>query len=231
MTSYKVFTIVLAAVIIILVEGCGKDETSVTNPPPGGGGAFTLSGTIAGYPGGSLIARATINKLVPPDSFYVGSDTIENNAVLSMTLVTPPTDFLVPIIVPAGITISDTTCRVTSFGVLRAYNFSSIQLGQITKKNFADTAVQGSFSINYLYCTKAVTITGSDTSINLTDTTVTVYNINASSGWVSFTLMLAVQRQNFRKYEFTSGETAGATWRYEAFPALIIAGKNFLKAK
>jgi hypothetical protein len=211
MRSYKKLISIFAIVTAFI--GCGKDETTINNPPPAGG-AFTLSGTISGYPGGSLIAKAMINKFSPPDSFYVGADTVDNNAALSMSLVTPPTDFLVPIIVPSGINVSDTTCRISSFGELHAYNFSSIMIGHIAKKNYDDTVVQGSFSMQFLYCTKAVTIMGGDTAINLTDTTITVYNINAVSGWNAFTIKLDVQRPDYSQYSYTSGETGGATWRY-----------------
>jgi hypothetical protein len=49
---------------------------------------------------------------------------------------------------------------------------------------------------------------------NLTDTTITVYNINAVSGWNAFTIKLDVQRPDYSQYSYTSGETGGATWRY-----------------
>jgi hypothetical protein len=231
MRIYKVLFLVLVFVLsAFCIIGCGKDDT-VTNPPPGGGGgAFTLSGTITNYPWGSLIARAMINKFVPPDSFFVGTDTVDNNGELSITPVTPPTDFLVPISVPPSISVSDTTSRISVFGELRAYNFSNVLIGRIIRKNFDDTVVQGSFAVQYLFSTKAVSITGSDTAINILDTSVTVYSISAVSGWNALTLQLVIERPNFKQYDYKSGETAGASWRYEAVPTPLLPGRSFLKA-
>ncbi len=231
MKTKKAYFLILAATLsVFCIIGCGKDET-ITNPPPSGGGAFTLSGTIINYPGGSLIARAKITKLLPPDSFFVGTDTIDNNGVLSMSLVTPPTDYLGPIIVPSGITISDTTAKISGFAELTAYNFSSVWIGRIEKRNFNDSAVQGSFAVQYIYLTKAVSITGSDTNTNLNDTTVVVYNLNPVSGWNALSFQLTVQRPNYRQYTYSSGELAGATWRYSAVPGPLIFGRIYLRVK
>jgi len=200
---------------IYLLNGCGDDDKTITNPPPSGG-PFTLSGSITNYPGGSVIAKAKITKFVPPDSFFVGTDTIDNDAQLSMALVTPPADFLVPITVPSGITVSDTTARIISFPELGAYNFSGGIMAKIRKKNFADTnVVEGSFIVQYIFSTKAVTISGSDTTINFTDTTVTSYNISLQEGWNALSIRLTAQRPNFQMTEYLSGELSGALWRYE----------------
>jgi hypothetical protein len=129
----KYFLIFLILPAMAFIISCGKDDT-ITNPPPVSG-PFTLSGTISGYPGGSIIAKAKITKSLPvPDSFFVGTDTIDNNAQLSMVLATPPTDFLVQIAVPPGITVSDTSARISLFSVLRGYNFSNELIAVIQKR-------------------------------------------------------------------------------------------------
>jgi hypothetical protein len=211
-----IFSVIFLSLILsILFTSCGEDENSVTTPPPGGGG-FTLSGTISGYPGGSVIAKAKITKFVPPDSFFVGTDTVDNNAQLSMSLVTPPTDFLIPIIVPSGITVSDTTATITTFAELGAYNFSGSVIAKIRKKNFQDTnIVEGSFLVQYIFSTKAVTVIGSDTVINLNDTNISAYNLNLLAGWNTISIRLTTLRPNFQLTDFVSGELTGAAWRYE----------------
>lgn len=213
--------------VAYLLNGCGEDEPTITNPPPGGG-AFTLSGSVTNYPGGSVIAKAEILKFIPPDTFAVGTDTIDNNAQLSMSLVTPPADFLIPIVVPSGVTVSDTSARISGFSQLGAYNFSGTLLANIRKKNFADTnVVEGSFAVQYIFSNKAVTVTGSDTTINLTDTTISAYNLNLQAGWNTVSIRRTIQRPDFELTDFLSGELAGASWRWETSSPLFKKFKTF----
>jgi len=216
--SYIIIYLICVFSASYLINGCAEDET-ITNPPPSGG-AFTLSGSVTNYPGGSVIAKAEIIKSFPPDTFAVGTDTIDNDAQLNMSLVTPPSDFLIAIylIVPSGISVSDTSAKITTFGGLRAYTFSGALLGYILKKNFADTVFEGSFAVQYIFSTKAVTVTGSDTTINITDTTISAYNLSMQAGWNTISIRRTVQRPNFQLTDFLSGELAGASWRWETAP-------------
>lgn len=213
------FKTVLAGICcftIIYFTGCGNDDT-IINPGGGGNTGTTLSGTISGYPGGSIIARAVLFKYSPViDSFYAGTDTVDNNGELNLSLTTPPSDYLSALGVDTSLNISDTSAKITGFASLKAYNFSNISLALITKKNFADTnVVEGSFVIQYIFSSKAVTITGYDTNISMSDTSIYGYNLNFAAGWNVVTVKQVYKRPAFQQVEFTSGETAGATWRYE----------------
>ena len=114
-----------------------------------------------------------------------------------------------------------TPLRATQVGNLRAYGFSNELIGDMMKKNYTDSAVVGSFVVQYLYSTKPFTITGVDTNANLTDTSIYVYNITFTSGWNAFTFRITEQRTNYVKYEYVTGEAAGATWYYT--PSIIAA--------
>lgn len=205
---------------IVFITGCGDDNTTTPSDPQGN--TPTISGSITNYPGGSMIVKAKITAGTPTDSFFVGIDTVENSGVINMPLVTPPSNFLVSFgTVPEGVVISDTTTRAAQVGDLRAYGFSNELIGRMMKKNYSDSAVVGSFVVQYLYSTKPFTITGADTSEGPTDTTLYIYNVSFASGWNAFTFRLAEQRANFTKYEFVSGEASGATWYYT--PSIVAA--------
>jgi hypothetical protein len=206
--------------------GCGDDK--VTAPPVDPGNTPIISGTITNYPGGSIIAKARVLKPVTQDSFFVGTDTVDNNGVLAMDLITPPTDFLAPFMLSGGIIVSDSSARATSFSNLRAYSLDAY-IGNITYKNFDDSLVAGSFAIYYIFSTKPVTVTGADTNIFLLDTSVVTYNLNLPDGWSAFTLQLIEQRTNFNRYELRSGVTAGATWRYETVTMDRLINREFLR--
>jgi len=215
---YK-FTGVIA-LTLLLIAGCGDDNTTTPNDPQGN--TPTLSGSVSNYPGGSMIVKAKINAGTPTDSFFVGIDTLDNSGIVNMPLATPPSNFLVAFgTVPSGVVISDTTTRATQVGNLRAYGFSNELIGDMMKKNYTDSAVVGSFVVQYLYSTKPFTITGVDTNANLTDTSIYVYNITFTSGWNAFTFRITEQRTNYVKYEYVTGEAAGATWYYT--PSIIAA--------
>jgi hypothetical protein len=214
-------------IIVFLINGCSDDTTTNPGGPPSGDPI--ISGTITNYPGGSIIAKARLQKSTPTDSFFAGTDTVDNNGVLAMNLLTPPTDFLTPFGVQPGITVSDTTTRINSFSALRAYNFSNAYIGSITYKNFDDTIVAGSFAVGFAYSTKPVTITGADTSINLLDTNIVAYNLSFTAGWNVFTTQLVEERPNFIRYEVRSGSTAGGSWRYEAVTLDLFIYRDFLR--
>jgi hypothetical protein len=99
---------------------------------------------------------------------------------------------------------------------LGAYNFSGSVIAKIRKKNFQDTnIVEGSFLVQYIFSTKAVTVIGSDTVINLNDTNISAYNLNLLAGWNTISIRLTTLRPNFQLTDFVSGELTGAAWRYE----------------
>ena len=198
---------------IVFITGCGDDNTTTPSDPQGN--TPTISGNVLNYPGGSMIVKAKITAGTPTDSFFVGTDTLDNTGLINMPLVTPPSNFLVAFgTLPEGVVLSDTTTRAAQVGNLRAYGFSNELIGSMTKQNYTDSAVVGSFVVQYLYSTKPFTITGADTNANLTDTSIYVYNITCASGWNAFTFRLTEQRANFMKYEFVSGEASGASWFY-----------------
>lgn len=202
---------------IVYIAGCGDDNTTTPTDPQGN--TPTISGNITNYPGGSMIVKAKITAGTPTDSFFVGIDTVDNSGVINMPLATPPSNFLVSFgTIPQGVVISDTTTRATAVGELRAYGFSGELIGTMSKRNYSDSAVVGSFVVQYLYSTKPFTITGTDTSASPTDTTLLVYNVSFASGWNAYTFRLTELRANFTKYEFVSGEASGATWYYTTSP-------------
>ncbi len=220
--------LLLLGLTMISVYGCGDDNNSVTNSP---GSTSFISGTISNYPGGSTIIKAKLTAGTPADSFFAGIDTVDNNAMLNMNLSTPPSNFLTSFnsgTIPPGVIISDTTTRAAQFGSLRAYGFSNELLGELQRKNFTDSQTVGSFVVQYLYSTKPFTITGSDTTIGLTDTTLYIYNVTFAEGWNAFSFRIAEMRTNYTKYEFISGEASGAAWNYTPVTIDILRNKNFL---
>ncbi len=206
----------IAALLVfakVFITGCGDDNTTTPSDPQGN--TPTISGTISNYPGGSMIVKAKISAGVPTDSFFVGTDTVDNSGIINMPLATPPSNFLVAFgTVPNGVVVSDTTTRAAQVGNLRAYGFSNELLGTMMKQNYTDSAVVGSFVVQYLYSTKPFTITGVDSNASPTDTTIYTYNVSFASGWNAFTFRLIEERADYRKYEFVSGEASGATWYY-----------------
>jgi len=227
-SGFKSLILILFGLTIISIYGCGDDNISVTNPP---GSTSFISGTISNYPGGSTIVKAKLTAGTPSDSFFAGIDTVDNNGMLNMNLATPPFNFLVSFnsgTIPPGVVISDTTTRAAQFGSLRVYGFSNELLGELQRKNFTDSQTVGSFVVQYLYSTKPFTITGSDTTVNLTDTTLYTYNLTFAEGWNAFTLSVAEKRANYTKYEFVSGDAAGAAWYYAPVIIDIRRNKNFL---
>ena len=227
-SGFKSLILILFGLTIISIYGCGDDNISVTNPP---GSTSFISGTISNYPGGSTIVKAKLTAGTPSDSFFAGIDTVDNNGMLNMNLATPPSNFLVSFnsgTIPPGVVISDTTTRAAQFGSLRVYGFSNELLGELQRKNFTDSQTVGSFVVQYLYSTKPFTITGSDTTVNLTDTTLYTYNLTFAEGWNAFTLSVAEKRANYTKYEFVSGDAAGAAWYYAPVIIDIRRNKNFL---
>jgi len=227
-SGFKSLILILFGLTIISIYGCGDDNISVTNPP---GSTSFISGTISNYPGGSTIVKAKLTAGTPSDSFFAGIDTVDNNGMLNMNLATPPFNFLVSFnsgTIPPGVVISDTTTRAAQFGSLRVYGFSNELLGELQRKNFTDSQTVGSFVVQYLYSTKPFTITGSDTTVNLTDTTLYTYNLTFAEGWNAFTLRVAEKRANYTKYEFVSGDAAGAAWYYAPVIIDIRRNKNFL---
>jgi hypothetical protein len=216
MRKTRSFIAALSTIIILsLVWGCGDDTTVTPGNPPG---TSNISGTITGYPGGSIIVKAKLTAGTPSDSFFAGTDTVDNDAMLNMNLSTPPANFLTAFDVsnlPPGVVISDTTVRAAQFSNLRAYGFSNELLGVILKKNYTDSIVAGSLSVQYLYSTKPFSVTGTDTNITGLDTTMYVYNVSFAAGWNAYILRLTEQRTNYTRYDFLSGDNTSATWRYE----------------
>lgn len=227
---YKIRSLFALTIILglTLFYGCGDDNNTITNPP---GSTPFLTGTITNYPGGSVIVKAKLTAGTPTDSFFAGIDTVENNALLQMDLSTPPANFLMSFNsgnIPPGVVISDTTTRAAQISSLRVYGYSNELLGNIQKRNFTDSTVTGSFSVQYLYSTKPFTITGSDTTTSVTDTSLYIYNISFTEGWNAYTLRIAEKRTGYTRYEFITGEAAGAAWYYTPSTIDIFRKKNFL---
>jgi hypothetical protein len=219
----KLYVFLLSA-LTLLAAGCDEDD-GVMNPPDNG--SIKLTGSISGYPGGSSIARAVLQIWSPPDTFFVGIDTVDNNGSLNMLLTTPPTNFLLPAsdISSSTIMVSDTTASYTGFSLLYVYTFSNMLSAVLQKKNFADTVVQGSFLVQYIFATKPFTISGADTSAFGPDTSVTSYNLNLDEGWNVMTIRQTILTTNYSKVELTDGEISGAIWRYQDVTSSILRPK------
>ena len=220
--------LILFSLAITSFYSCGDDTNTITNPP---GETPYLTGTITNYPGGSIIAKAKLTAGLPADSFFAGTDTIDNSGMLNMDLATPPANFLTSIndlTLPSGVVVSDTTARIAQIGTLRAYGFSNELIGMLQKKNFMDSVVTGSFAVQYLYSTKPFTITGSDTMTSVNDTTINIYNVSFVAGWNAYTVRAAERRPGYSRYEVITGEAAGATWYYTTTTLDVLRKKNFL---
>ena len=147
-----------------------------------------------------------------------------------MDLSTPPANFLMSfndITLPPGVVISDTTTHVAQIGSLRAYGFSNELIGMLQKKNFTDSAVTGSFTVQYLYSTKPFTITGSDTMASINETTINTYNASFVAGWNAYTLRVAEKRPGYTKYEIFTGEASGGTWYCTTTTIDLFRKRNF----
>lgn len=224
------FYLVIILTALIIIAGCSDDDENIVNPPPSDN-AFKLTGTITNYPGGSTIAKAPIVIYTSQDTFFVGTDTIENNGSLNMLLTTPPTNFLFSakdIVSSSNIVVSDTTASYTGFTIINVFNFSNIPIAMLLKKNFAGlTLEQGSFYIQYIFATKPFTVMGENTSFYQSDTTIIKYNLNFKEGWNIMNVKLAILRNNSEQLELTMGEPTGATWQYETV-SLTKVNPNFL---
>lgn len=220
--------LILSGLSLSSFHGCSDDDNTISNPP---GSTPFLTGSITNYPGGSVIVKAKLTAGTPADSFFAGTDTVDNSAMLSMDLVTPPANFLASINeinLPPGVVVSDTTVRIAQIGSLRVYGFSNELIGMLQKKNFVDSVVTGSFAVAYLYSTKPFSITGSDTITNVNDTTINVYNVSFTAGWNAYTIRAAERRPGYSRYEVISGEAAGASWYYTSSIIDVLRNRNFL---
>ncbi len=220
-------TLLIFVFTIFYFAGCSNDTVNTVTPPEN---TPFLSGTIINYPGGSTIVKAMLFGGIPADSFTAGTDTVDNTAMLSMNVTTPPANFLDTIStsgLPSGIVISDTTARVTTLAYLSVYGFSNNFIANLQKRNFPDTVVTGSAITYYLYSSKAFSITGTDTNNTISDTTVITYNINFTSGWNAYSLKVLEKRPNFTRAEFSNGEVSGSSWYYMGIPSSDFRKEKF----
>lgn len=211
-----ILAVVSAFLVFFAFEGCG-DDTIVTSGPPGS--TALISGSIDNWPADSLVVKAIVSFLqVTAD---IGIDTVEPPGIMNLVLGTPPqivldniADFIGD--TTASITFSDTSAMVAHFEALAVFA-DSLRAGDVDRRNFgADSNfTAGSFTVDYIYTTKNVSVNGTVNLVSGSDTNRVTYNLNLNTGWNTYTVRLNERRENFSALSISTGsEPAGARWYF-----------------
>jgi hypothetical protein len=203
---------------VFFLYSCSSDPVS-----PPGGRALTFSGQIGNWPGQPHIVRARVygNLLQFSD---VGADTVDANGQMSMNILNPPANVLRSIRqvtqYNSGFTISDTNALAAYLGFLEVYNLSNTRTGSADLRNFTNdsTVAVGSFTVEYFYVDRNTNISGTNISINGSDTVVTTVNLQFVTGWNAYNIRAAELRPYYVSLNVTNGESSGASWYYYPVP-------------
>jgi hypothetical protein len=220
-TTMKIYrkaklALVIAVSAAFLYSGCGDDSIISSGGPAS---TVVVSGTIDNWPADTLIVKAIVSLLQV--TAEIGIDTVTPSGQLSMTVLTPPQNVLDNVTAFFGdttgaITFSDNTALVTSLEALGVFA-DSIRVGDVDRRNYgADSNyAPGSFTVDYIYSSRPVNITGTVNRVAGSDTNRITYNLSLNSGWNFYILTLNERRTNFTASTIaTATEPAGARWYF-----------------
>ncbi|MBV6477790.1 MAG: hypothetical protein HGGPFJEG_00534 [Ignavibacteria bacterium] len=216
MKKSKLAVLLVIPALFLFLYSCSDDSTgNNTNPSV----VTSIGGTINGLPANSRIIKSEISN----DSltFLAGTDTATSSGAFSINLSAPPNNVLRNLADLFSFIPNDNNFSSAAMGNFLFSNTyssdSSYFSGNLMKSNRYITNNNmeiGDYSISYLYCNANENFTGNYLSIFNADSFKYNVSLNLQTGYNPVTYTLKTKRTNYKEFDITGGETAGASWYY-----------------
>lgn len=210
------FLFAILIFFVISIQSCSDDSPTSNNNNNNSSLVTSLSGFVNNITSTSRYMKAIVGE--DTISYIAGTDSVSSDNIFNISLTNPPISALKNLntLFPSGGGLSDTTAK-GNFLNIGAFNNNAGQIdGSLVNSSVPpkSAVTTGDYLLFYMYCDRSVNVSGTQTSIFNSDTTVYNYSVTFETGYNKLKRIITKQRDNYTEFDIKNGGSESTNWYY-----------------